>query len=92
MRAVPYRTTLESREALRLLRSLPPGLPGLSSRDPKGCRYSANQVLPATGLVDDAEFPSIRRRVTDASIRYNPDPDLDHDPAPDRFPLPTPVL
>ena len=51
---------------------LPPDLPGLSSRDPTGCRCSANQVLPATGLVDDAEFPAIRRRLTDARVRYNP--------------------
>ena len=25
-------------------------------------------MLPATGLVDDAEFPAIRRRLTDARV------------------------
>ena len=89
-RAVPHRTTLESREAWRFLRSLPPDLPGLSSRDLRGYRSCFNQVLPATGLVDDAVFPSIRRRVTDSRLRYNPDPD--RDPALDLFPVPSPVL
>ena len=60
-RAVPHRTTLQSRAAMRLLRSLPPDLPGLSSRHPRGSRRFANQELPPTGLVDDSHFPTIRR-------------------------------
>ena len=59
-RTEPHRTTLEGHEALHLLRPLPPDIPGLSSRHPRGSRCSANQGLPATGLVDDANFPSFR--------------------------------
>src|SRR5271157_4931939 len=66
----PHRTTLEVHEASRPLRSLPPDFPGLSSRHPRGSRRFVNQVLPATGLVDDAEFPAIRRRLTHGRVRY----------------------
>ena len=69
--AVPHRTALESREALRLLRPLPSDLPGLSSRHPRGSRRSAKEVLPATGLVEDANLPPIRRRLTHGRARYN---------------------
>src|SRR5208337_4243456 len=68
----PHRTTLEVHEASRPIRSLPPDFPGLSSRHPRGSRRFVNQVLPATGLVDDAEFPAIRRRLTHGRVRYNP--------------------
>ena len=37
-RTEPHRTTLEGHEALRPVRSLPPDLPGLSSRHPRGSR------------------------------------------------------
>src|SRR5271157_2946010 len=66
----PHRTTLEVHEASRPIRSLPPDFPGLSSRHPRGSRRFVNQVLPATGLVDDAEFPAIRRRLTHGRVRY----------------------
>ena len=48
----------------------PPDVPGLSSRHPRGSRRFVNQVLPATGLVDDAEFPAIRRRLTHGRVKY----------------------
>src|SRR5208283_1406988 len=67
----PHRTTLEVHEASRPIRSLPPDFPGLSSRHPRGSRRFVNQVLPATGLVDDAEFPAIRRRLTHGRVRYS---------------------
>ena len=57
-------------EVLRPIRSLPPDFPGLSSRHPRGSRRFVNHVLPATGLVDDAEFPAIRRRLTHGRVRY----------------------
>ena len=52
------------------LRSLPPDIRELSSRHPRVSRRYANQVLPASGLVDDAGFPAIRRRLTDTRARY----------------------
>src|SRR5271157_535210 len=52
----------QGREASRPQRSLPPDIPELSSRHPRGSRRSANQVLPAAGLVEDAYFAVIRRR------------------------------
>src|SRR5208337_2989697 len=67
----PHRTTLEVHEASRPIRSLPPDFPGLSSRHPRGSRRFVNQVLPATGLVDDAQFPAIRRRLTHGRVRYS---------------------
>jgi len=70
-RTEPHRTTLEGHEAARPLRSPPPDLPGLSSRHPRGSRRSANQVLPATGFVDNANFPAIRRRLAHGCARYN---------------------
>ena len=54
---------LQGHEASRPLRSPPSAFPGLSSRHPRVSRRSANQVLPASGLVDDACFPVIRRRL-----------------------------
>jgi hypothetical protein len=53
---------LQGHEASRPLRSLPPDFPGLSSRHPGGSRRFVNRVLPATGLVDDAELPANQRR------------------------------
>ena len=70
-RIEPHRTTLKGHEAFRPTRSLPPDLPRLSSRHPRGSQRSANQVLPATGLVDDSEFPAIRRRLTHGRARYH---------------------
>ena len=37
-----------------------PKFPGLSSRHPRDSRRFLNQVLPATGLADDAQLPAIR--------------------------------
>src|SRR5271157_1830442 len=54
----PHRTTLEGHEALRPIRSLPPDFPGLSILHPRGSRRYANQVVPATGLFDDTNFPA----------------------------------
>ncbi len=53
---------LQGHEASRPLRSLPPDFPGFSSRHPGGSRRFVNRVLPATGLVDDAELPANQRR------------------------------
>jgi len=63
------RTTLEVHEASRPIRLLPPDFPGLSSRHPRVSRRFVNQVLPATGLVDDAEFAAIRWRLTHGRVR-----------------------
>jgi hypothetical protein len=54
---------LQGHKGSRPLRSPPSGFPGLSSCHPRVSRRSANQVLSATGLVDDACFPVIRRRL-----------------------------
>src|SRR5271165_2216132 len=70
-RTEPHRTTLEGHEASRPVRSLTSDLPGLSSRHPRGSRCSANEVFPATGLVDDANLPAIGRRITHGRARYN---------------------
>src|SRR5208337_2666711 len=77
----PHRTTLEVHEASRPIRSLPPDFPGLSSRHPRGSRRFVNQVLPATGLVDDADFPAIRRRLTHGRVRYIHRETAQHGPA-----------
>jgi hypothetical protein len=53
---------------LRFRRSLPPDFPALSCRHPRVSRRSANPVLPATGLVDDACFPVRRFSITASTI------------------------
>jgi hypothetical protein len=67
----PHRTTVEVHEASRPPWSLPPDVPGLSSRHPRGSRRIINQVLRSTGLVDDTKLSAIRRRVTHGRVRYN---------------------
>ena len=80
-RTEAHRTTLEGHEASRSLRPLPPDLPGHSSRHPRGSRRSANHVLPATGLVDHANSPAIRRRLTHGRARYNDPPRRSDEPS-----------
>ena len=47
-----HRTTLKGHEALRPVRSLPPDLPGHSSRQRRGSRRAANHILqrPVSGM------------------------------------------
>src|SRR5208282_4929061 len=73
---VRYPEGKEVHEASRPLRSLLPDFPGLSSRHPGSSRRYVNRVLAATGLVDDAELPAIRRRLTHGRVGYKLPPEV----------------
>ncbi len=67
----PDRTTVEVRQTLRSLRSLPADLRSVSSCHPRGSRRSFNHSRRKAEVADDAQVPAIRRWFTHGRVRYS---------------------